>query len=180
MGHSLCSNERSGLKAHKQQTITLSEWQLSDYNPRNITREALGGLKASIREFGIVQPIVVNEVTRHVVGGHQRYRALVEMERETAPAIVVSMDETSEKALNLTLNNLAIQGRFVDEQLDEMLHQLDDAGYNLMEELRRWDAETPASDDIDPHELRDAIEEADGFREPREHECPQCGHVWEE
>jgi hypothetical protein len=168
------------MNVHKQQVITLADWKLSDYNPRSITREAMDGLKASIREFGMVQPIVVNEVTGNVVGGHQRYRALVEMERETAPAIVVSMDELQEKALNLTLNNLAIQGRFVDEKLDELLHQLDGLGYDMMEQLLMWEMETPASDDLDPQELRDAIEEADGFREPREHECPECGHRWEE
>ena len=43
------------------------------YNPRHVLSPAdrwYKKLAASLREFGLVEPLVWNEVTGHVVGGH--------------------------------------------------------------------------------------------------------------
>ena len=48
------------------------------YNPRKISKEDMAQLKKSIREFTLVEPIVVNTFKGRegvIVGGHQRYRA---------------------------------------------------------------------------------------------------------
>lgn len=94
-------------------------------NPRSITDEAAGKLNASIRRFGIVQPIVINETTGHVVGGHQRLAALRKLDPEAETMVVIgTWTEAEERALNVTLNNRALQGEFTDEAgdfLDEVL-----------------------------------------------------------
>ena len=41
-------------------------------NPRHISEEELEALTRSIREFGLVDPILVRRETRVVIGGHQR------------------------------------------------------------------------------------------------------------
>jgi hypothetical protein len=84
----------------------------SEYNPRTITPRALAGLKLSIERFSMVEPIVWNERTGRVVGGHQRLRALRELGVEKTVVAIVSLDEAEEKALNLTLNNDALMGQF--------------------------------------------------------------------
>jgi len=38
----------------------LSELKPAGYNPRTISDDALGGLAASIKKFGCVEPIIVN------------------------------------------------------------------------------------------------------------------------
>ncbi|HXN77541.1 MAG TPA: DNA methyltransferase [Candidatus Dormibacteraeota bacterium] len=84
------------------------------YNPRTIPDEAARGLRASIRRFGLVQPIVFNSRSGHVVGGHQRIKALAELGKTEAQVVVVDLPEFEEKALNVTLNNPAITGEFTD------------------------------------------------------------------
>ena len=86
----------------------------SPFNPRTITEEAARGLRASIRRFGLVQPIVWNRTSGHVVGGHQRIDALKALGKTEAQVVVVDLPEPEEKALNLTLNNPAIAGEFTD------------------------------------------------------------------
>lgn len=98
----------------------------SDYNPRTITPEALAGLRRSLQEFGVVEPIVWNRRTQHVVGGHQRLKALQAMGEQDAVVVVVDLDEAREKALNLTLNNDALMGTF-NERTTELLQAAKDS-----------------------------------------------------
>ena len=47
-----------------------------DWNPRQITDEELEKLRTSLDEFGYIEPIIVNDVNNHIVGGNQRAKAL--------------------------------------------------------------------------------------------------------
>lgn len=96
----------------------------ADYNPRKITPHAAEGLQASIREFGYVEPIIWNERTGLVVGGHQRRDALIAGGATHIEVVVVDLDPSKEQALNVTLNNPAIQGTWDDEKLQEILSGL--------------------------------------------------------
>jgi DNA modification methylase len=85
------------------------------YNPRRIEPDAFSGLTASLKRFGLVQPIVWNRRTRHVVGGHQRLDALRALGQARGQVAVVDLPLSEEKALNLTLNNPAIAGEFTTD-----------------------------------------------------------------
>jgi len=97
----------------------LSELKSAKYNPRLISDDAFAGLSASIKKFGCVEPIVVNVCggKNTIIGGHQRYRALKGLHRANYSCFCVTVDlsKSDEKLLNLTLNNLHIQGRFIKE-----------------------------------------------------------------
>lgn len=95
-------------------------------NPRSIDRRAMAALKASVKRFGLVQPIVVNESTGHVVGGHQRLEALRQLGETDVAVVVGSWSKAEERALNVTLNNPATQGVFTDAAgyLDEVMSGL--------------------------------------------------------
>lgn len=77
------------------------------YQPRTAgTPEALAALKASIRENGILQPVVVRPVAGgtggyQIVAGERRWRAAVELELKWMPAVVRDADD--EKMLELAL-----------------------------------------------------------------------------
>jgi DNA modification methylase len=97
----------------------LSELIPAAYNPRTISDEALAGLGASLERFGCVEPIVVNVRggKNVIVGGHQRYKVLQKMLRPGQKIVCVTVDlaKAEEKLLNISLNNPAIQGRFIED-----------------------------------------------------------------
>jgi hypothetical protein len=90
--------------------VELSGLIAAPYNPRAISDEALGGLEASITRFGLVEPIIWNETSGRVVGGHQRLKVLARQGVARVKVVVVHLSETEEKALNVTLNNHALCG----------------------------------------------------------------------
>jgi hypothetical protein len=90
------------------------------YNPRRIDPAAMAGLEKSLERFGVVEPIIVNnrDGKMTVVGGHQRLKVLRSNKVPETDVIVVDLDDTDEKALNLALNNPAISGEFSDKLAD--------------------------------------------------------------
>ena len=52
-------------------TKRIDELDPAPFNPRTISSEALDGLYHSVERFGLVELIVWNRRTGHVVGGHQ-------------------------------------------------------------------------------------------------------------
>jgi ParB-like chromosome segregation protein Spo0J len=97
------------------------------YNPRLVLKPGdrrYRKLAASLREFGLVEPLVWNELTGHVVGGHARLAILKEMGVTEAPASVVRLTLEREKALNVVLNNMEAQGRYDPGKLADLLTEL--------------------------------------------------------
>jgi len=91
-------------------------------NPRRIPEAELEALTRSIREFGMVDPIVARAEDKTVIGGHQRLLAARRLGLKTVP--VIYLDITKEKAqlLNVALNK--ISGDFDQELLARLLADL--------------------------------------------------------
>ncbi len=94
------------------QDVKLSELKPAPYNPREISSEALSGLRQSLEKFGLVDLLVVNRRNMRIVSGHQRYKILQEEGVETVTCIMVDMDEISEMAMNVSLNSQEITGEW--------------------------------------------------------------------
>src|SRR5437870_10139803 len=95
--------------------MPLAALKPAPYNPRQRlkpTDPRYQKLAASLREFGLVEPLVWNETTGHVVGGHARLAILKSLGADTVPVSVVRLPPEREKALNVVLNNHEAQGRF--------------------------------------------------------------------
>jgi hypothetical protein len=147
----------------------LAELKPADYNPRTISAEALRGLTASIKRFGNVQPIVWNKRTGNVVSGHQRLRVLAAAGATVTDVVVVDLDETEERALNVTQNNPHISGEFTAD-LQPLLDTLEPMGAEVLAELRldglrEIPAFDPTSGDDQP-----------SLDEKKHVTCPECGH----
>jgi ParB-like chromosome segregation protein Spo0J len=87
----------------------LSELNPAEYNPRvqlQAGDRAYEDIKRSIEVFGLVEPLVWNETTGNLVGGHQRLRIMQDMGIEDADVSIVQLDIEHEKALNVALNKL--------------------------------------------------------------------------
>lgn len=96
----------------------------ADYNPRTLSAKARRKLAASLDTFGLVEPLVWNERTGRLVGGHQRLALLRERGETEVPVSVVNLSEAQEKSLNLMLNNLEAQGRYDPDRLALLLEEL--------------------------------------------------------
>src|SRR5947199_5276684 len=133
-------------------TLPLADLKPAPYNPRLTLKPAdrrYRKLAASLREFGLVEPLVWNELTGHVVGGHARLAILKEMGVTEVPVSVVRLTPEREKALNVVLNNLEAQGRFDPPKLADLLTELAD----LPElELTGFDARDLAALRLEPVE----------------------------
>src|SRR5687767_7219362 len=104
--------------------LPIGELHPAPYNPRKSlkpTDPAYKKLRASLEEFGLVEPLVWNELTGRVVGGHARLRILRELGYAEVPVSVVRLDEAREKALNVVLNNHEAQGRYDPAKLADLL-----------------------------------------------------------
>jgi len=98
------------------------------YNPRKALAPASPAyrkLKASLTAFGLVEPLVWNETTGRVVGGHARLRILKQLGATEVPVSVVRLDEARERALNVVLNNQEAQGRYDPAKLAALLADLE-------------------------------------------------------
>lgn len=87
--------------------VPIEQLKPAEYNPRFMTEKQAKELEKSIKEFGLVDPLIVN---RHkgreniVIGGHQRFKIASNLGFKTVPVVYVDLDEKKERELNLRLN----------------------------------------------------------------------------
>ena len=80
------------------------------YNPRKDLKPGdieYEKLKQSIQTFGYVEPVLWNKRTGNIIGGHQRFKVLVELGYTEIDCVVLDMNLTDEKALNIALNKVS-------------------------------------------------------------------------
>ncbi len=92
------------------QTMPIDRLKPAKYNPRKDLKPgdpAYEKIRRSLHDFGYVDPIVWNEVTGNIVGGHQRFKVLKAEGATEVDCVVVHIENPSdEKALNIALNRL--------------------------------------------------------------------------
>lgn len=106
------------------QTIKIDKLIPATYNPRKDLKPndpEYIKIKNSIENFGFVSPLIINK-DMTVIGGHQRLKVLKELGFTELECIVVDLDKTNEKALNIALNK--IQGDWDEEKLEDLLQEL--------------------------------------------------------
>lgn len=129
-------------KYFNSESVSLRHSQIkpASYNPRTISDEGYKQLKRSIKRYGVVGGIVVNQATGYtIVGGHQKVSVLDELNKYdeathkndyTLRVELISVDEKTEKSLNVALNNPNIGGQWDYDALRELVPNIDykDAG----------------------------------------------------
>ncbi len=105
--------------------IAMNSITPAGYNPRADLK--VGDLEyekllRSIKEFGFVEPLVWNERTGNLVGGHQRYKILQAQGVTEIEVSVVDLPLEKEKALNIALNK--VRGEWDENKLADLLRDL--------------------------------------------------------
>lgn len=124
-------------------TLKATEIKAADYNPRKDLQPEdteYKKLRRSIEEFGYVEPIIWNERTGNVVGGHQRLKVLLEQGVQEIDCVVVSLDDKDEKILNVLLNK--VKGRWDIGKLADLLQELDEAGAMEVTGFEDWELQS--------------------------------------
>ena len=85
-------------------------------------------IKNSITEFGYVDPIIVNS-DMTIIGGHQRWSVLKALGYDEVDCVVIEIDKTKEKALNIALNK--VTGEWNKELLADLIKDLQSLDYDV-------------------------------------------------
>ena len=89
--------------------VPISLLNAAPYNPRKDLQPGdpeYQKIARSIEKYGCVEPIIWNEKTGNVIGGHQRLKVLAATGAVEVDVSVVQLSLEDEKALNLALNLL--------------------------------------------------------------------------
>ena len=122
------ASKSSGPAVPVIELVSISELSLADYNPRRIPKREMDSLKRSLREFGAVDPAVVN-ADGTIIGGHQRITAARQLGWTEFPVVRVDLEEDKARLLNLALNR--ISGQWDETKLAELLTELAHDGADL-------------------------------------------------
>lgn len=185
----------------KIKKINITDINEADYNPRTISDDEMTKLENSITEFGFVDPMIINLKNNKLIGGHQRYNALLSLNMKKGnfaeelnlvelgdigwvfPDMDLKIEsEQHEKALNIALNK--ISGTWDNEKLFTLLEELeyDNMGIELTgftnEEMEMLEKGVYNSDYEEDYfdNLEDIYEKPDDWK-PKEYECPVCGGI---
>lgn len=147
-------------------------------NARKIPDSAVTKVAASIKEFGFRVPITITD-ENVIVAGHTRLMAAKKLKMQTVPVHVLSgLTPQQIKAYRIADNRTAEETEWDSELLALELQELKTLGVDLtitgldhVEIEGALQAFTPAEED-----QQGQLDK----RESHEHECPNCGHVWED
>jgi DNA modification methylase len=145
--------------------INILDLKHAEYNPRKDLKpgdKEFEKIKNSINEFGYCDPIILNSDLT-IIGGHQRIKVLKELGYTEIDCVIIDVDKTKEKALNIALNK--ISGEWDFESLAKLLddlktedYDIELSGFDMKEAEKLWDEYMP-KDEQDEEELPDVPEE---------------------
>jgi DNA modification methylase len=148
------------------------------YNPRKDLKPSdpeYKKLKKSILEFDYVDPVIWNERTGRVVGGHQRLKVLKELGRTEIEVSVVDLSEQKEKVLNLALNK--VQGEWDLPSLEDLLAEIKTFDFEDVE-ITGFGADEIARILKGSSAGKDGLTDPDDVPEPPEEPVTKRGDIW--
>ena len=111
--------------------IKIADLVPASYNPRKALKpgdKEYEKIKRSIEEFGYCEPVIVNR-DMTIIGGHQRVTVLRDLGYTEIDCIVIEIEKTKEKALNIALNK--ITGEWNKELLADLIADLQDSDFDV-------------------------------------------------
>jgi hypothetical protein len=119
-------------------TVPITDILPVAYNPRTDLQpgdDRYDRIARSLDRFGLVDPLVWNERTGNLVGGHQRLKILKAKGVTSVEVSVVNLSDEDEKALNLVLNSPTVSGEWDADRLTQVLADLEASSPDLYDEM---------------------------------------------
>jgi hypothetical protein len=146
------TNPPATLPPHKFAVMPLSKLKPAPYNPRTMSDTARAGLAASLKKFGLVEPIIWNKRSGYIVGGHMRVDGLVQAGFTEAEVIIVDLNDRDEKELNVTLNKqtgdwdfTALKKLMAELNPDDKVRGMMGFDDKELKNLQRWGEQAPGA-----------------------------------
>lgn len=170
----------------KVEYISPSSLTPYDGNPRIHSDKQIQKLQASIREYGVVLPVLI-DADNVIIAGHAVVRACENLQLSEIPCVRAShLSEAQKRAYILADNRLAEDSSWDRVMLKaEMLRLRDDYGVNLegtgfeqreILRLRMDVAETPKNEDAIPEKVKSSVSQPGDIWRLGEHRliCGSC------
>ena len=148
--------------------ISREQLKGAQYNPRKISKSAAKKLRDSLRSYGMLQPIVWNQRTGNIVGGHQRVDAmdtLLKKKDYELTVAVVDLEEQEEVKASIVMNNPSVMGEWNTDLLAEIKIDFPEIDFDTDLGFDRYDidlifADTELEEDIfqEQKPVKDEIE----------------------
>lgn len=100
-------------------------------NERLHDKKNLAAIRGSIKQFGIVEPLVVREQNNIVLGGNGRLQVLKEMGFKTVPIHYVNLDDHKAAALRAALNRTSELASWDTDKLSQTLKDLVEVNFDI-------------------------------------------------
>lgn len=155
--------------------VSIGKIKPYENNPRNISDEAVEKISNSIKQFGFLQPIVVDK-DYIIIVGHARHKGAKKLKLKKVPIVIADgLSADKVKAYRLADNKTNELTNWDDDKLfmeiGELKDKIDMSGFG-------FDTDT----DIDIDEINSYFEEDVNFKgnkNGKEVKCPECGHSFE-
>jgi hypothetical protein len=155
-----------GEEAPDQLLANPANWRL---HPKN-QQDALAGV---LSEVGLVQNVIVNQRTGHLVDGHLRVSLAMRTNQPTIPVVYVDLDEAEEALVLATLDPLSALAATDAEKLEALLHDVQTGEAEVQAMLDRLAQEAGI---VPPDFAPVGIDEQGRLDEKKRVCCPECGH----
>lgn len=133
----------------KIEHVAISSLKKAEYNPRKMSEKQESDLTESVKRFGLIDPLLVNNYKGReniVIGGHQRLKIAEKLKFTEVPVVYVSLPPDKEKELNLRLNkNLGEWDYELLKEFDTSL--LLEIGFDEIDLSNIWDENLETEDD---------------------------------
>ncbi len=133
-------------------------------HPDNWRRHGAGqqrALASVLGEVGLVQSVIVNRITNHLLDGHLRAELALAQGQPTIPVVYVELSEAEERVILASLDPIAAMAGADREKLQELLASIqseDEQMRDLLEQIARLERiELPGVQGlVDPDEVPEA------------------------
>jgi hypothetical protein len=147
-------------------------------NPRNWRvhpSEQQSALTGVLESVGVVQNVIVNSRSGHLVDGHLRVSLAIRANQPSIPVTYVDLSDEEEALILATLDPLAALAIADRDQLDHLLRDVSTSDAAVMQML----ADLASDSGVIPPDFEPVgIDEQGRLDEKAKVTCPECGHVF--
>lgn len=145
-------------------------------NARKHGAENLTAIKASLRSFGQVEPLIVQRSSMKVIGGNGRLKVMRQLGWTEVDIADTDIDNASAAALGIALNRTSELATWDADALDQILREIETGD----EDLQAMLSKLAEDEKLIPQDEPEAPEDFKGVGEDIDVNCtcPKCGYQW--